>query len=116
MDGRMQQVDVAEQLLALLASEGVTLTDDLGQCELAILKWVRSKGAAMLEAHLGGKKAGLPGIEPGLPLPVGPTIRAASPTDDRDAVGCGGDSACLLPLPRLRGQRRSVRRGDRVGV
>jgi hypothetical protein len=53
MEGMMNRDELAREMLAAMASEGVTLSDDPGQCELAILVWVRSKGAAMLEAHLG---------------------------------------------------------------
>lgn len=49
--------ELAQEMLAAMASEGVTLSDDLGQCELAILDWVRAKGAEMLEAHLGEKNS-----------------------------------------------------------
>jgi hypothetical protein len=57
MEGMMNRDELAREMLAAMASEGVTLSDDLGQCELAILAWVRSKGAAMLEAHLGEKNS-----------------------------------------------------------
>lgn len=49
--------ELTQEMLAAMASEGVTLSDDLGQCELAILDWVRAKGAEMLEAHLGEKNS-----------------------------------------------------------
>ena len=49
--------ELTQEMLAAMASEGVTLSDDLGQCELAILDWVRAKGAEMLEAHLGKKNS-----------------------------------------------------------
>lgn len=56
-DGCVNSKELAQEMLAAMASEGVTLSDDLGQCELAILDWVRAKGADMLEAHLGEKNS-----------------------------------------------------------
>lgn len=56
-DSRVRREELAQEMLAAMASEGVTLSDDLGQCELAILDWVRAKGAEMLEAHLGEKNS-----------------------------------------------------------
>lgn len=53
----MNREKLTQEMLAAIASEGVTLSDDLGQCELAILDWVRAKGAEMLEAHLGKKNS-----------------------------------------------------------
>lgn len=57
MEGMMDRDELVREMLAAMVSEGVTLTDDLGQCELAILAWIRSKEAAMLEAHLGEKNS-----------------------------------------------------------
>lgn len=116
MEGRMQDAAVVQHLLSLMATEGVVLTEDLGQCELAILNWVRSKGAAMLQAHLGGKKAGLRGFEPGVRMPKGSAVRATSPADPGDLVGPDRHPPGVLPLSGLRDERRAVRRGGRAGV
>jgi len=48
--------EIVEEVLQLMIRDGVTLSDDLNQCERAILAWVRKTGAAMLESHLAGKK------------------------------------------------------------
>ena len=48
--------EIAEQVLELMIRDGVTLSDDLNECERSILAWVRKTGAAMLESHLAGKK------------------------------------------------------------
>jgi hypothetical protein len=53
--------DVVNQVMAMMVQDGVTLSDDLNQCERAILAWTRKTGAAMLEAHLAGKKTATKG-------------------------------------------------------
>ena len=104
----MNRDELAREMLAAMASEGVTLSDDLGQCELAILAWVRSKGAAMLEAHL-GKKTRLPGSLPIMRVLGCSEVRKSPPTDDRDHAGHRDVSTGVLPLSAMSTRRVTIR-------
>ena len=73
--------EIAEQVLQLMIQDGVTLSDDLNQCERVILAWVRKTGGAMLETHLAGKKT-----DTKVPLghaPAGRTSNGSSATAPR---------------------------------
>lgn len=62
----LSRAALGRELLRLMAQEGLQLTDDLNQCEAAIVGWIRQAGGAALEAQLGGKKAGLQGEQSGV--------------------------------------------------
>ncbi len=98
MKTEMAQEELGREMLRLMAADGVMLTDDLNQCEGAILSWIRKSGAAALQTQLGGKKAGLSRIESGLRLPGESEIRDASSADGGDAAGPGDGWPGVLPL------------------
>jgi hypothetical protein len=70
----LSREELGREMLRLMAADEVLLTDDLNQCESAILSWIRKCGAAALQAQLGGKKSGLRGRRPGLRLPGEPEV------------------------------------------
>jgi len=49
--------EVVQKVLELMALDGVELTDDLNQCESAILEWIHRVGAGALENHLSQKNS-----------------------------------------------------------
>lgn len=69
----MDDTQIAEQVLAFLAADGVALSTDLTQVEAAVLAQVRRIGARAVEIHLGRKKLGYEGAC--RPCPCGRTQR-----------------------------------------
>ena len=54
----MQEVsaEVVRQVKELMVQEGVTLTDDLNQCEAALLQYLRQLGKGLLQDHFSKKR------------------------------------------------------------
>lgn len=77
---------VAQDVLALLASDGVSLSDDLTEVERVLRDAVLRVGAAAVELHLAGKPLGYEG-----------SSRAC------DAPGCGHDQKFVGHRPRTLG-------------
>lgn len=48
--------EVVQRVKALMVEEGVTLTDDLNQCEAAVLEFVQRLGTTMLDEHFSKKR------------------------------------------------------------
>jgi hypothetical protein len=69
----VDDTQIAKQVLAFLAADGVFLGSDLAQVEAAVLTHVRRIGARVVELHLGPRKLGYAGA--GRPCPCGRTQR-----------------------------------------
>jgi len=82
----MELTTVAQNVLAMLAAEGVTLSDDLTDVEQRIREAVLRVGAKAVEAHLAGKALGYEG-----------SSRAC------DGPGCGRDQRFVGHRPRTLG-------------
>ena len=65
----MNLTQIAEQVLAFVAADGVLLSEDLTQVEAALLTQVRRIGAKAVELHLGRQKLGYVGAA--RPCPCG---------------------------------------------
>jgi hypothetical protein len=69
----VDDTQIAQQVLAFLAADGVVLSADLTQVEAAVLTQVRRIGARVVELHLGQQKLGYQGAC--RPCPCGRTQR-----------------------------------------
>lgn len=98
MNAEMNQEELGREMLRLMVADGVALTDDINQCESAILSWVRKSGAAALQAQLGGGKAGLRRDVPGVCLPGESEVCRSPRANPGHAAGPGHAGAGLLPL------------------
>lgn len=103
----MDLTGMAEAVLAFCVQDGVSLTDDLTQVEMALLAVVRRIGAKAVEVHLGRQKLGYQG--PHRPCACGRTQRfvehrpkqiatqMGALTIRRAYYRCGGCGASALP-------------------
>src|SRR6185436_14255393 len=60
-EGHMDSTTVAQDVLALIAAEGVLLSDDLTEVERVVRDAVLGVGARAIELHLAGKQLGYEG-------------------------------------------------------
>jgi hypothetical protein len=60
--------ELIERVKALMIEEGVTLTDDLNQCEAAVYEFVQRLGTTVLQEHFSKKRSAMRG--PAGPAPA----------------------------------------------
>ena len=53
--------EVVRQVKALMVQDGVSLTDDLNQCEAALLQYVQQLGKGLLQDHFSKKRSATKG-------------------------------------------------------
>ena len=102
MDSQMSDAAIGQELLRLMRQDGIALTEDIHQCELAVLSWIRRAGTATLQEHLGGKKAGVRGVQAGVWLPCLSEVCWPPGANLGDPGGTRSAGAGLLSLPELR--------------
>ena len=101
----MQELNtVAQDVLALIQCEGISLSNDLSEVERLVRQTVLRVGAKAMELHLAGQRLGVrgeqPGVRPGR-VQARPEVRWAPAADAGDADGAGDDQAGVLPLQAM---------------
>src|SRR4051794_5472978 len=83
MDTTTDEASTARALLALIATDGVPLSDDLGEVERQVRQAALRVGARAMELHLAGRRLGYEGSSRACPTP-----------------GCGCDQRFVGHRPR----------------